>query len=134
MTCAGSLDTCAVLRIFLNDVPDQHDRIRLLLEQQGTTYQVSDLAIIESIFVLENPRGYGFSRAEVEDYLIALISRPNLNFNRQAFLTALPLYLAHPRLSFNDCLLSVYAKLNSALPLFTFDKPLARALPEAVEL
>jgi len=130
--CSGSLDTNAVVRIFLNDIPDQHERVLLLLSQPDTNYQISDLAIIESVFVLEHH--YEFTHKQVEDYLIAIISKPNLSFNRQVFLSAIPYYIAHPSLSFNDCILSVYAKLNDALPLFTFDKQLAKRLPEAVEL
>jgi len=132
MSCSGSLDTCAVVRIFLNDIPDQHKRVKLLLEQPCAIYGISDLAIIESIYVLE--KGYHFTRPQVEDFLIALFSKPNLNFNRPVFLAALPYYLAHPALSFNDCVLASYAKLTNALPLFTFDKQLAKKLPETVEL
>jgi predicted nucleic-acid-binding protein len=132
MTSSGSLDTCAILRLFLTDIPDQHERIKLLIEQQDSAYHVSDLAIVESIYVLE--KGYGFTKKAIEDYLQALISQPNLNLNRQAFLTALPLYRAHTSISFNDCLLATYAKQNEALPLFTFDKSLAKKLPETVEL
>ena len=132
MACSGSLDTCAVLRIFLNDIPDQHERVKLLLEQQNVVYGISDLAVIESIYVLE--KGYNFTRPQVEDYLITLISKSNLNLNRPLFLATLPLYLSHPNLSFNDCALATYAKLTDALPLFTFDHQLAKKLDEVVEL
>ena len=132
MICSGSLDTCTVVRIILNDIPDQHETVKLLLEQPNSNYHISDLAIIESVFLLE--KGYHFTRPEVQEYLLALIAKPNLNLNRQVFLAAIPPYLAHRSLSFNDCVLSTYAKLNNALPLFTFDKQLAKKLPEAVEL
>ncbi len=44
---------------------------------------------------------------------------------------ALKIYVIQPVLSFEDCCLSVYAELNDASPLYTFDKKLARQLSQA---
>ena len=45
-----------------------------------------------------------------------------------------PLYLEHPKLSFYDCCLACYAEIKHHEPLFTFDKKLAKQLPQAKAL
>lgn len=120
---AGSLDTNVLLRLLLNDVPDQH---RLALELfHGTTDQfaVSDTAIIEVVFVL--CRAYEFSRTQAAGAIEGLMALSELDLNRSLFEKSLPFFVKHPGLSFEDCCLAVYAQLNDAEPLWTFDKKLA---------
>ena len=54
-----------------------------------------------------------------------------LEYNYMMVSTALPYYLAHPKLSWADCALSVEAELKHREPLFIFDKKLANQLPQA---
>lgn len=120
---AGSLDTNVLLRLLLQDVPDQHDAVVDLLSRTNGQFEVADTAIIEVVFVLE--RHYGFTRDAVAEDVGSLITLPQLNCNRDLFERALPLYTVHPALSFEDCCLSIYAELQAAAPLWTFDKKLA---------
>ena len=46
------------------------------------------------------------------------------------FQQALPIYQAHSSLSFTDVCLAIYAQLNDALPLCTFDKKLSTQLDQ----
>lgn len=123
MTCVGSLDTNVVLRLLLRDVPKQHLAAKRLVENTPGQLAIADIAILETAFVLT--RNYGFSRTQTQEILMRLMQLPQINCNRNLFAYALPLYVAHPSLSLEDCVLSIYAKLGDALPLYTFDRKLA---------
>lgn len=120
---AGSLDANVLLRLLLNDVPKQHAAAIKLMEISTDQFAVADTAIIEVVFVLE--RHYQFSRPQIKEAIDGLASLPSLNCNRELLSGALPLYARHQKLSFEDCCLAVYAELNNALPLWTFDIKLA---------
>lgn len=120
---AGSLDTNALLRLLLNDVPEQHTAVKRVVSQADSPLEVADIAIIEIVFVLQ--RYYGLGRPQVSEAVIGLMQLRELNCNRTLFEKALPVYTAHPALSFEDCCLSTYAAFNNAEPLWTFDKKLA---------
>lgn len=123
MKFSGSLDTNALLRLLLNDIPRQHVAVKKLLTQATTKLSVADIAIIELVFVLEIY--YGFSRQQAKEAAVGLMQLKEINCNRVLFEKALSIYLNHAALSFEDCCLSTYATLNEAEPLWTFDKKLA---------
>lgn len=123
MKFSGSLDTNALLRLLLNDIPQQHEAVRALLTNASGQLAIADTAIMELMFVLE--RYYGFSRQQANEAVVGLMQLSEINCNRILFEKALPIYLDHMALSFEDCCLSVYATLNEAEPLWTFDKKLA---------
>jgi predicted nucleic acid-binding protein len=60
-----------------------------------------------------------------------LLKQWRVSCNRVLFEGAMPLYIEHSGLSFEDCCLSVYAQLNNAEPLWTFDKKLANQAPNS---
>ena len=123
MRFSGSLDTNALLRLLLNDIPKQHEATKKLLIQAEKQLAVADAAIIELVFVLA--RYYGLSRPQVNEAVTGLMQLQQINCNRALFEKALLLYLSRPALSFEDCCLSTYATLNEAEQLWTFDKKLA---------
>lgn len=126
---AGSLDTNVLLRLLLNDVPDQH-RLALELFHRATgQLVVSDTAVIEIVFVL--CRLYKFSRTQAADAIEGLMALRELNLNRTLFEKALPIFVKHLSLSFEDCCLVAYAQINDAKPLWTFDRKLAAQAPSA---
>ncbi len=129
MKFSGSLDTNAILRLLINDIPSQHEAVKALLVSANGQFAVADIAIIELVFVLE--RYYGFSRQQASEALTGLMQLKEINCNRTLFEKALPIYLNHSALSFEDCCLSNYAALNGAEPLWTFDKKLATQAPSA---
>lgn len=126
---AGSLDANVILRLLLNDLPRQHEAAVKLLQSTKQPYAAADTAIIEIAFVLE--RHYQFTRLQIQEALSGFMSIPQINCNRTLFTQALPLFVAHTGLSFEDCCLAVYARLNDAEPLWTFDKKLANQVSEA---
>ncbi len=120
---AGSLDANVLLRLLLNDVPEQHEAVVRLFEKAPEQFAVADTAVIEVVFVLE--RHYGFTREAIAEAIDGLAALLKINCNRRLFEKALPLFLASPGLSFEDCCLAVYAELSEAKPLWTFDRKLA---------
>ncbi len=125
----GSVDTNVLLRLLLNDVTEQHIAAKELIQKSSGQVSVADTAIIELIFVLE--RYYGFSRSQIAEAIEGLMKLKEISCNRVLLENALPLFIEHSGLSFEDCCLSAYANLNEAEPLWTFDKKLANQAPNA---
>lgn len=124
----GSIDTNVLLRFVVDDIPAQTKLVETLF-QQAQCLHVSDLALAESIFVLA--RYYQMKRADVAVAIRAVIGLKVINCNRSAIDQALDLYVKRPSLSFEDCLLVTYARLNQVTPLYTFDEKLAKFSPDA---
>lgn len=122
-TCE-SLDTNVILRIILKDTPEQGLKIQDMFMRQGVTYEVADLAVTEVVYVLQT--FYRWTRSGIVDALTAILEAFPLKYNKALFGRVFWMYLEYPKLSFNDCCLAVYAALNQAEPLWTFDKALAK--------
>jgi predicted nucleic-acid-binding protein len=120
---SGSLDANVLLRLLLNDISDQHQAVLRLLGTARGQFAVADIAVVEVAFVLE--RYYEFSRVAIAEAIDGIMSLAEINCNRTLFKKALPLFAKHPGLSFEDCCLAIYAELNDAKPLWTFDRKLA---------
>lgn len=120
---SGSLDANVLLRLLLNDIPDQHSAVEALFRKSSGQFAVADTAVIEVVFVLE--RHYAFNRTAIADAIEGLMSLTEINCNRSLFEKALPLFVKNTSLSFEDCCLATYAELNAAKPLWTFDRKLA---------
>lgn len=118
-----TLDTNIILRIMLSDIPEQAEKARALLRRKGFEYEVPDLAVMEAVYVMET---LGLSREEAVADLCGLFKYMNIKVNLKLFEKVFPMYLGYPKLSFNDCCLAVYAELNEAEPLWTFDQALAK--------
>ena len=127
----ASLDTNLLLRLVLNDIPEQATLVKKLLAKRAR-FEVADLAITEMAFVLE--RVYKMERRMVVEFLSVIIRHPQFICNKNLFERILPLYLSEPTLSINDCALLEYARLNKAVPLYTFDKKLvAKSSGDAIQ-
>lgn len=119
---SGSVDANILLRLLLNDVPDQHE-MALLLLRDGNQLVVSDTAFIETIFVLG--RAYGLTREQQSEAVLGLLHQPAIGGNKALFELAFDDYVKHPKLSFEDCYLVAAAHISGNAPLWTFDKKLA---------
>lgn len=129
MSVSGSIDTNVLLRLLLQDVPHQHVAALGLLKGTNGQLHVADAVFIETAFVLE--RHYKFARQAISEAFEVLVAMAELNFNRPLIHGAMPLFVKHPALSIEDCCLAMYAELNNAEPLWTFDKKLANQAPSA---
>lgn len=119
----GSLDTNILVRLVVGDVPAQTHLVETLMTQ-AAKFDVADIVIFELVFVLE--KLYFFSRADIIESVSSIIRNKKINSNRKLFESMLSMYLENPKLSFVDCTLPEYARLNKAEPLFTFDQKLAK--------
>jgi predicted nucleic-acid-binding protein len=126
----GSLDANILLRLLLNDIPDHHQAVLKLFRNASGQFAVADTAIIEIAFVLCG-KDYAFTREQAAEAIDGLMNLKEVNCNRMLFDKALPQFVAHLKLSFEDCCLSVYATLGDAEPLWTFDRKLASQAPSA---
>lgn len=128
-----SFDTNVVLRLLLRDVPDQTERIIRSIEQaKSGSIMIADAVFFEVVWVLSG-RLYNFDRPLIGRLLLQVTAIPQVNCNRNLLEQAIPLYVTHPEISFIDSCLAVYAKLNDAVPLLSFDKKLIATLPNLVE-
>lgn len=126
----ASLDTSIIVRILTRDNDRAYKKCLKLLNQK-LNLVISDLALIETVYVLESL--YGKSRMEITDLLTFFLARYDgiIKYNRPLTRAVFPFYLEHPKLSFNDCCLAAIAELDGAEPLFTLDKKLASQHPSA---
>jgi predicted nucleic-acid-binding protein len=124
----ASLDTNAILRWLVGDIPSQQRTVDELL-QRDTMYHVADAAVIEATFVME--KVMFFPRELVAEHLQVLMAQSSLAINRALFSKVITLYPKYTSESFMDCCLAVYAQLDDVTPLLTFDKNLAKHLPAA---
>ncbi len=127
-----SFDTNIVLRLILQDAPQQTDKIIDRIEKaKPGSIMIADAVFFEIVWVLSGSI-YEFERPLIAKLLLQITEIPQINCNRNLLERAVPLYVKHPEISFIDACLAVYAELNNAAPLVTFDKKLAKALPQTV--
>lgn len=129
MRYAGSLDTNTVLRLILDDVPAQRQKVLRLLGGTSQQFVVADTALIELMFVLE--RHYDYPRQAICETVRNFMSAKQITCDQSLFDKVLQLYEATPQLSPEDCVLAAQAQADSATPLYTFDKQLAKATEHA---
>ena len=120
-----SLDTNCLLRWLLDDVPEQTVLVTSLVNS-GESFAVADVALIETVFVLEKIKK--ISRESIEKAITVIIENDSIICNRELFIEILPNYTKHPKLSFVDCYLEVFSRKTGNPPLLTFDQKLANQL------
>jgi predicted nucleic-acid-binding protein len=128
MAQTASIDACCILRWLIQDIPEQEQAVHMLLSNPGH-YHVADTTIMEVVYVLE--KIYHQERHFIASCLNLMHSLNQINCNRALISSVIPYYTANSSVSFADCCAAVYAELNEAEPLLTFDKKLAAKLPQA---
>jgi len=116
----ASLDTNCLLRWFLDDIPEQCQRVEALLLAKMPLV-VDDAAIIESIFALEV--GGRLSRQLIRGFIDTAAAQP-ITMDRALWAEILDVWVGHPKLSVVDVYLATKAKANGNEPLYTFDAKL----------
>lgn len=126
-----AIDTNIVLRCVLGDVPEQRRKAAQFLREGSSSHYLSAQAILECVYVMEI--AMEIPREEVVDILSFFLTRYGdvIEYDREMVAGAIPYYLAHPKLSWVDCALAAEAEIRHREPLFTFDKKLAKQLPQA---
>jgi predicted nucleic-acid-binding protein len=116
-----SVDTNVVVRFLIRDIPAQAAKAIRLLE--GTQCYITDVAITETIFVLE--KVYAADRNDIAATIKGLIFRPNLRCNRDLITSVLDLYKQRRSLSIIDCYAAIESK-TFGNDLATFDRDLLK--------
>ena len=120
------VDTNALLRLLLDDVPAQVEKVKqtLRLARLGTIeLVVPQIVLFEIEFHLI--KLYRFNKDKVIDSLNVILSTAYLKIhNREIFILGLQLF-KESKLSFVDCFLAGYAK-DLEGEIFTFDKRLKK--------
>lgn len=122
------VDTNAILRFFLNDIPTQQKAIEKLFQRakrSEITLLVPQIVVFELNFILD--KYYRFNKEKIINTLKPLVSADYLEVeSKEVFIPALTLY-DNSTASFVDCFLLCRAKLEKA-KLYTFDKKLKKTV------
>lgn len=120
------LDTNALLRFLLNDIPHQVLEIQQKIElAKSGKYQlvIPQIVIFEIDFALT--KAYGFKKLDVSKNLKKFLASKYLLVDQaEIFTDALDLY-RNSNLSLPDCFIKIYAQKMNA-QIFTFDKALKK--------
>lgn len=118
------LDTNGFLRLLLNDIPEQADRVEHLIEkakEEKIIILVPQIIIFEINFILQ--KYYLFERENIIDKLKSLVAAVYFQIeSRDIFRKALLVY-EEKNISLVDSFLLAKTQLENA-ELFTFDKDL----------
>ncbi len=119
------IDTNGFLRLLLNDIPLQADKVEQFIEQakkDQVKITVPQIILFEIEFTLR--KYYKAQKSDIIEKLNSLLSASYFTIeSKELFRTALALYESN-RVSFVDCFLLAQAQAESA-ELFTFDKKLS---------
>ena len=126
---SATLDTNLLLRLALNDIPEQYGIVKALITAPGAHYRVTDMAISELVHALIHH--YSLTREQIAEIVRAIILDPSLDANKDFIEGVIECFLDHPALSYTDCYLAEEARVSGNTPLLTFDKKLAKQHPAA---
>jgi predicted nucleic-acid-binding protein len=126
-----SLDTNLLLRLVLDDIPEQSMAVNTLFDEETQKYVVEDIVFAEIVWILQSVR-YHYPRERVAANVQLILAIPQIVCNRAMLEKAIILYVKYPKLSYVDTCLVVYSELNNNKPLLSFDKKLVTALPKTV--
>jgi predicted nucleic-acid-binding protein len=130
----SAFDTNLVLRLLLEDHPVQSPAVAamVVMGRKGE-FKLEDAALFECVWILQGP-GYGFDRRLIADLITELTRIEQISCNQALIARVMPAYVHHKAISFIDIALAVYGELDGSGPLLTYDKKLAKALPDLVRL
>jgi predicted nucleic-acid-binding protein len=123
------VDTNVLLRLILNDDPDQSRRARVLLsgaEAAGMPVLVNLLVLAETVWVLR--RSYRFSRERLLDVVDALTQAGSIAFDRPDAVAEALSVCRSTTADLPDALSAAYNRHAGCSTTYTFDKD-AAALP-----
>ncbi len=126
------VDTNALLRFLLNDIPSQVIQVQQKIEQAKLgkySLVVPQIVVFEIAFALT--KAYGFPKIDVAKNLKKIITSSYLQVDQDDIFTeALDIY-RDKNLSLPDCFIKIYAKRINA-QIFTFDKNLEKLNSDSV--
>jgi predicted nucleic-acid-binding protein len=116
------VDTNVFLRFFVKDVEHQYEKARILFEKAEAgkvKLETSELVIAEIVWVLES--FYGFTRKEITDLLVILLSSRNLKIANSSRISAAVQLYASGTMDFIDAYNIAYMKSRDMTKVATYD-------------
>lgn len=118
-----SLDTNLIITLLTVRDEALYEKLKSYIRKTKNLFYIDDIVISEAAYVLKSR--YGLNHSEIAEAVEAIIDNTRFITNRDLFKNILPVYLAHPKLSFNDCYIAEKARQKKALPLWTSDHKFA---------
>lgn len=113
------LDTNAVLRYILNDIPEQHNQVLELISTTPAAIRLE--VLVEIVYVLE--KYYEKNRSEIADVISVLGRTENLLIQYPRIISRVLQIFVEEKLDIVDCILCAFNNIES-YPVFTFDNKL----------
>ncbi len=126
-----SLDTNVIARWMIRDVPAQAEKVDAMLVTTPPSY-IPDMVFFELEHVMRTY--YSMPRDLIAGHFMTTYATNLFELNRAVWPATIELYVKHGSLSLADCYLANFAKASNKAPLITFDKTLAKKLPDLVAL
>lgn len=126
------VDTNVFIRVITQDDPAMARRAYIFFEavQDGSRLvTTSEGVLVEVEQVLSSKKMYARSRDEIRTNLAAMLQFPGMKLDGKGrYIEALDLYVAHPRLSFVDCICVVHARHGRMSAIVSFDRGFDRVV------
>ena len=121
-----ALDTNVIVRYLVGDHPEQAEAARALLERltPGNPGFICREVVMEVGWVLE--RAYRFPRAQIAEALMDLTASDSLVVEHGDDVAAAAYRYRQGGVGFSDLMVLAAAERAGAVPLYTFDRRLAR--------
>lgn len=124
------LDANILLRYLTRDDVAKADACFALLQRVRAGQEeitTCEAVIAEIVYVLSSPTIYRMGRADIRERLRPILSLPGLKLpHKRAYLRALDLYVAHPRLDFEDALVVAHMERQHVGTLLSYDRDFDR--------
>lgn len=127
-----SLDTNIIANLVLMADRSRVQKITDFIFSSNKRFYIDDQVITELVFLLEKKEK--FTRPQIFEHLEPFFCNSIFITSADLFHEIFPFYIAHPKLSFNDCYLAAKSAIKQAEPLWTLDHKLALQSPSAKEL
>jgi len=117
------LDTNAVIRYILNDVSEQHNKVKNCIRSKPVVVRYEVIA--EAVYVFESV--YNMQRADIADIMKKFLSTKNVRTQNPATIFVALTLFEKRKMDFVDCILCAFNTVNG-YGVFTFDKEINKLL------
>ncbi|MET0172341.1 MAG: type II toxin-antitoxin system VapC family toxin [Agrobacterium vaccinii] len=123
------IDTNILLRVAVNDDPDQRDRVVNFIDELGEndTLVVGVVVVMETAWVLE--RFYGYSKDAVLDFIQAILERREIEVPDYEVVGNAIDICRNSGADFSDAVISEMNRMAGCTVTYTFDQKAARKIP-----
>lgn len=129
------LDTNVILRYLVRDDALKANACFALFQRVNNGHEeitTCEAVVAEVVYVLSSPRTYGVPRERVRDLLRPILTMPGLKLSKKRlYLLALDLFVAYPRLDFEDALIVAHMHDAGIDEVISYDEDFDR-VPDVI--